>query len=97
MRLLCARTLAEPVAVLPSVPVCLRLVNLFLAGRSPRTLAAYQADLEDFRRYTRTPTLANTAHWLLEDLAFLGAIIRRPDSVRAEPAARVLLWFPTGQ
>jgi hypothetical protein len=41
--------LAEPVAKPPSVPECFRLVNLFLAGRNPRTLAACQADLEDFR------------------------------------------------
>src|SRR3954471_10937640 len=59
--------LAEPIAKPPSVPECMRLVNLFLAGRNPRTLAAYQADLEDFRRYMRAPTLANAAHWLLED------------------------------
>jgi integrase/recombinase XerC len=58
---------AKPVAVPPSLPECIRLVNLFLAGRNPRTLAAYQADLEDFRRYTRTATLANAAQWLLED------------------------------
>ena len=42
--------LAKPAAVPPSVPECYRLVNLFLDGRNPRTLAAYQADLEDFRR-----------------------------------------------
>jgi integrase/recombinase XerC len=54
-----------PSAVPPSLPECIRLVNVFLAGRNPRTLAAYQADLEDFRRYTRTATLANAARWLL--------------------------------
>jgi integrase/recombinase XerC len=58
--------LAEPVAVPPSVPECYRLINLFLDARNPRTRAAYQADLEDFRRYTRTATLTNAAHWLLE-------------------------------
>jgi integrase/recombinase XerC len=51
----------EPAAV----PECIRLVNLFLDGRNPRTRAAYKADLEDFRHYTRTATLANAAHWLL--------------------------------
>jgi integrase/recombinase XerC len=61
------KTLRQALAKPPSVPECMRLVNLFLAGRNPRTLAAYQADLEDFRRYRRAPTLANAAHWLLED------------------------------
>jgi hypothetical protein len=40
--------LAKPAAVPPSVPECYRLVNLFFDGRKPKTLAAYQADLEDF-------------------------------------------------
>jgi integrase/recombinase XerC len=58
--------LARPVAKPPSVPECYRLVSLFLHARNPRTRVAYQADLEDFRRYTGTPTLTNAAHWLLE-------------------------------
>ena len=39
-------------AWLPDLPDCTRLLEAFLAGRSPRTLAAYRADLEDFRCYT---------------------------------------------
>ena len=39
--------------MLPVPPDRTRLLDIFLAGRSPRTLAAYQADLEDFRRYMR--------------------------------------------
>jgi integrase/recombinase XerC len=57
---------AEPAAGPPSVPECYRLVSLFLDGRKPKTLAAYQADLEDFRRYRCAPTLTNAAHWLLD-------------------------------
>src|SRR3954453_18600071 len=34
-----------------------RLLDPFLAGRNPRTLAAYQADLEDFRRFLETCSL----------------------------------------
>src|SRR5689334_16248091 len=60
-------TKTAPLAVPPSVPECYRLVNLFFDGRNPKTLAAYQADLEDFRRYMHAPTLTNAAHWLLED------------------------------
>jgi len=44
---------------------CTRLVDAFLAGRSPRTLAAYRADLEDFRCYTGTSAAADAARWLL--------------------------------
>ena len=43
--------LYEPGAVPPSLAECTRLIDTFLAGRNPRTLAAYQADLEDFRRF----------------------------------------------
>ena len=35
----------------PTLSDYTRLLDTFLAGRNPRTLAAYQADLEDFRRY----------------------------------------------
>ena len=59
-------TKTEPVAVPPSVPECYRLVNLFLDAPNPRTRAAYQTDLEDFRRYMHAPTLTNAAHWLLD-------------------------------
>jgi hypothetical protein len=43
-------------AWLSDLPDCIRLVDAFLAGHSPRTLAAYRADLEDFRCYTGTAT-----------------------------------------
>ena len=49
--------------MLPALSDYTRLLDTFLAGRNPRTLAAYQADLEDFRRFVATlsgspPTLA---------------------------------------
>jgi integrase/recombinase XerC len=34
-----------------------RLLDTFFAGRNPRTLAAYQTDLEDFRRFLETCSL----------------------------------------
>src|SRR3954454_3570707 len=58
--------LAKPAAVPPSVPECYRLFTLFSDEHKPKPLAPYKADLEDFRRYTHTPTLANAAHWLLD-------------------------------
>src|SRR4051794_23772017 len=56
-----------PLAWLPDLPGCTRLVEAFLAGRSPRTLAAYRADLEDFRCYMGTSTAAYAAKWLLDN------------------------------
>src|SRR4051794_1306128 len=50
---------------LPDLLDCTRLVDAFLAGRSPKTLAAYRADLEDFRCYTGTSAAAYAARWLL--------------------------------
>src|SRR3954462_10056300 len=38
----------------PALSDYTRLLDTFLAGRNPRTLAAYQADLEDFRRFLET-------------------------------------------
>ena len=35
----------------PALSDYTRLLDTFLAGRNPRTLAAYQADLEDYRRF----------------------------------------------
>lgn len=43
------------------------LVAAFLAGRNPRTLAAYNADLEDFRRFTGDPIREDAARRLLEN------------------------------
>jgi hypothetical protein len=42
-------TLPKPGAVLPAVLDRSQLLDIFLAKRNPRTLAACQADLEDFR------------------------------------------------
>jgi integrase/recombinase XerC len=42
-----------------------RLVEAFLAGRNPRTLAAYRQDLEDFRVFTGAETLDEAAERLL--------------------------------
>lgn len=41
------------------------LVDAFLAGRSPRTLAAYRGDLEAFRAHLALPTAEHAAHALL--------------------------------
>src|SRR4051794_13853117 len=46
-----AINLLGPGAMLPALSDYTRLLDTFLAGRSPRTLAAYQADLEDYRRF----------------------------------------------
>src|SRR3954470_13848830 len=58
----------------PALSDCTRLLDTFLAGRNPRTLAAYQADLEDFRRFMETwpvysptpPTVGKAVKGLLE-------------------------------
>jgi integrase/recombinase XerC len=65
--------------MLPDLSDCTRLLDTFLAARNPRTLAAYQADLEDFRRFKETgstyaSTVGEAVQWLLsgpEDLANL--------------------------
>ena len=54
--------------MLPALPDRTRLLDIFLAGRSPRTLAAYQD--EDFRRFMEThsvyaPTAGKAVEWLL--------------------------------
>ena len=54
----------------PALSDYTRLLDTFLAGRNPRTLAAYQADLEDFHRFMKTraitpPTVAEVVGWLL--------------------------------
>ena len=41
------------------------LVETFLSGRSPRTLEAYRADLQDFARYVGAETLDEAARLLL--------------------------------
>jgi integrase/recombinase XerC len=61
--------LYEPGAVRPSLAECNRLIDAFLAGRNPRTLAAYQADLEDFRRFMEaSPFRAATVDRAVEQL-----------------------------
>jgi integrase/recombinase XerC len=69
-------TLPQPGAVLPALPDRTRLLDVFLAGHNPRTLAAYQADLEDFRRFLEAssvpaPTVGKAVEWLLDDLSGL--------------------------
>ena len=49
-----AITLPGPGAMQPALSDYTRLLDIFLAGRNPRTLAACQADLEDFRRFMET-------------------------------------------
>src|SRR3954465_2407485 len=66
-----AINLLGPGAILPALSDCTRLLDTFLAGRNPRTLAAYQADLEDFRRFmgiraTSPPPVATAVAWLLD-------------------------------
>ena len=41
------------------------LIDAFLSGRSPRTVEAYAADLEDFRRFVRATDIDEAAHVLL--------------------------------
>ena len=69
-------TLPKPGAVLPALPDRTRLLDVFLAKRNPRTLAACQADLEDFRRFIEAnsvyaPTIGKAVEWLLGDLGGL--------------------------
>src|SRR5215213_2316114 len=60
--------------MLPALSDCTRLLDTFFAGRNPRTLAAYQADLEDYRRFLETwsvysptpPTVGEAVKGLLE-------------------------------
>ena len=62
-------TQPDPLSILawlPDLSDCTRLVDAFLAGRRPTTLAAYRADLEAFRCYTGTSTVAYAAKWLLD-------------------------------
>jgi integrase/recombinase XerC len=47
-----ATALSSPIGANPR-----ELFELFFAGRNPRTLAAYQADLEDFRAFVKAPDL----------------------------------------
>src|ERR1044071_7159377 len=62
-------------ARLLDLPDCIRLVDAFLAGRSPRTLAAYRADLEDFRCYTGASTAAYAAKSLLDNPQDLARVL----------------------
>jgi hypothetical protein len=69
---------------------CTRLLDTFLAGRNPRTLAAYQADLEDFRRFIETraispPTVGEAVQWLLgipEGLAIIYVLNYRSGMIK---------------
>ena len=46
-------------------PDTARLIDAFLSGRNPRTLAAYSQDLADFQSFTETDTLDEAAGLLL--------------------------------
>ena len=54
--------MALPALVEASRP---RLLEAFFAGRNPRTLAAYRADLEDFRAHTGAANIGEAAGQLL--------------------------------
>src|SRR3954469_10854793 len=68
-----AITLPGPGTMLPALSDYTRLLDTFLAGRNPRTLTAYQADLEDYRRFMETwpvhsptpPTVGEAVKWLI--------------------------------
>jgi integrase/recombinase XerC len=63
----------------PALSDYTRLLDTFLAGRNPRTLAACQADLEDYRRFMETlsgspRTVAKAVEWLLDCSAGLASV-----------------------
>jgi integrase/recombinase XerC len=68
--------------MLPALSDYTRLLDTFLAGRNPRTLAAYQADLEDFRRFLETwsvysptpPTVGEAVKGLLEGAKVMASL-----------------------
>jgi integrase/recombinase XerC len=80
-----AITLPGPGAMWPTLPDYIRLLDTFLAGRNPRTLAAYQADLEDFRRFLETcslypptpPTVGEAVRGLLENAEVMAGLYAR--------------------
>src|SRR3954451_13421813 len=80
-----AITLPGPGAMLLALSDCTRLLDTFLAGRNPRTLAAYQADLEDFRRFLETcsiypptpPTVGEAVKGLLENAEVMAGLYAR--------------------
>jgi site-specific recombinase XerD len=74
-----------PILAWQSIPDCARLLDAFLAGRSPRTLAAYRADLEDFRCYKGTSTAADAAWRLLanpQDIASMLVSLYKWEMIR---------------
>ena len=65
-------TFSQSDAVPPVLSDRTRLLDIFLAGRKPKTLVTCQADLEDFRRFMETrsvsaPTIGKVVEWLLGD------------------------------
>src|SRR5215213_4466764 len=68
--------------MLPALSDCTRLLDTFFAGRNPRTLAAYQADLEDYRRFLETwsvysptpPTVGEAVKGLLENAEVMAGL-----------------------
>src|SRR4051812_15829211 len=64
-----AIALPGPGAMWATLFDCTRLLDTFLTGRNPRTLAAYQADLEDFRRFLET-------YWLYRPPLTVGEAVK---------------------
>src|SRR5438067_6134352 len=59
-----ALTIVQP-AALTSSPDTAALTDAFLSGKSPRTIAAYRQDLEDFRQFVSAATIDDAAKVLL--------------------------------
>jgi integrase/recombinase XerC len=72
-------TFSQSGAVPPALSDRTRLLDIFLAGRKPKALATYQADLEDFRRFMETrsvyaPTASKAVEWLLDNLSIVARV-----------------------
>ena len=83
--------LPGPGTMQPALSDYTRLLDTFLAGRSPRTLAACQADLEDYRplwtlRSVPAPTAGDAVRLLLGGPEWLGERVRFPLPVGDEHA-----------
>src|SRR5438046_2713088 len=59
-----ALTIRQPGAVSTIVETA-ALTDAFLSGKSPRTIAAYRQDLEDFRQFVSAATIDDAARILL--------------------------------
>ena len=72
-------TFSQSGAVPPPLSDRTRLLDIFLAGRKPKTLAIYQVDLEDFRRFMETrsvsaPTAGKAVEALLGGMGILAGL-----------------------